>query len=142
MKRQRNSAIDLTRLKKAIEKVPFIRLLRMKVVSMGENEFEIRMKVLPKMINYFGSIHGGAIVSLIDTAVYFAIRAILPKEKDLTTTEIKTNFFRGIREGVLSAKVKILYLGNRVAVGEAEIVDHAGRLIAKGTAGHLIIQAE
>ena len=142
MNQKRKSTIDPAILKKDIENVPFIRLLRMKVVSRGENEFEIRMKVLPGMINYFGSIHGGAVVSLIDTAVYFAIRAVLPKEKGLTTTEIKTNFFRGIREGVLSAKVRILYLGNRVAVGEAEIVDQEGRLIAKGTAGHLITRAE
>jgi acyl-CoA thioesterase len=57
----------------------------------------------------------------------------------LTTTEVKVNFFRPVTKGILVAKVKIIHSGKRTAVGEAEIEDGEGRLIAKGTAGHLIV---
>lgn len=138
MKKSHESTIDVKGWKERVEKVPFIHLLGMKLVSFNEDTLEMKMKVVPKLINYLGGVHGGAISSLIDTTVYFAIRPFLPQGRGLTTTEIKVNFFCAAQEGILTAKAKILHLGKRTAVGEAEIVDEQGRLIAKGTVGHLI----
>ena len=124
--------------KKRIENIPFVRLLGMKVISLDKDGLVMEMKVVPKLLNYFGGVHGGGIVSLIDTAAYFSILPFLSKKKALTTTEIKTNFFRVARKGPLTVKAKIVHLGSRTAVGEAEIVDEAGSLVAKGMVGHLV----
>jgi len=130
--------IDIKAWKKQIEKVPFIHLLGMKLISFDEHGLVMEMKIVPKMINYLGVIHGGTLTSMIDTAVYFAIRPLIPKERELTTTEMKTNFFRAVAKGTLTARARVLHLGKRTAVGEAEIFDGQERLVAKGTVGHLI----
>ena len=109
------------------------------MISIGEKGLEMEMRVTPELINYMGGIHGGGIASLIDTAVFFAIRPLLPREKGLTTTEIKVNFFKAIGEGICRAKAKVLHLGRRTAVGEAEVFDGKGALIAKGTVGHVVL---
>lgn len=138
-KRSDKSTIDVKGWKKRIEEVPFIHLLGMKIISLEEKGLEMQMKVIPKLTNSVGGLHGGCITSLIDAAVYYAIRPLLPKERDLATTEVKVNFFKGISKGSITAKAKILHFGKYTAVGEAEIVDKEGRLIAKGMVGHLII---
>ena len=140
MKRSSQSKIDFGFWKKEIETIPFVHLLGMKVIALDEEGLEMKMKVTPKLINYLGVIHGGGITSLIDTAVYFAIRPFVPKGKGLTTTEMKTNFFRAVGKGNLIARAKTLHLGARTAVGEAVILDGDGKLIAKGTVGHLILE--
>ena len=130
---------DLKLWKRRIEKIPFVLLLGMKVISLDEEGLRMEMKVIPKLLNYFGGVHGGGIVSLIDTAAYFAILPFLPKDNALTTTEIKVNFIRSPRKGKLTARARIIHLGSRTAIGEAEIVNGDGNLVAKGTVGHLII---
>jgi len=135
----RLSRARIQALKKRIESVPFIRLLGLKLFPADGDRFEMRMKVLPKLSNYMGGVHGGAITSLIDMAVYSNILLRVPEGMTLTTTEVKVNFFRPVTKGILVAKVKIIHSGKRTAVGEAEIEDGEGRLIAKGTAGHLIV---
>lgn len=135
----RISKPDLKPWKRRVENIPFVRLLGMKVISLDEDGLVMKMKVVPKLLNYFGGVHGGGIVSLIDTAAYFSILPFLPKGKALTTTEIKTNFFRVARKGPLTVKARIVHLGSRTAVGEAEIMDETGNLVAKGMVGHLVI---
>jgi uncharacterized protein (TIGR00369 family) len=139
VKKTENFHIDFKFWKKEIENIPFVRLLGMKVTSLDENGIEMRMKVTPKLINYLGVIHGGGVTSLIDTAVFFAIRPFLPKGNGLTTTEIKANFFRAAGLGTLIARANTLHLGTRTAVGEGVILSEDGKLIAKGTVGHLIL---
>lgn len=138
MRKSGKPKIDVEFWKKEVEEIPFARLLGMKVISLDEDGLEMRMKVTPRLFNYLGGIHGGGITSLIDTAAYFAIRPLLPKKKGLATTELKVNFFRAVGEGTLIARAKILHLGTRTAVGEAVILNGDGRVISKGTVGHLI----
>ena len=137
-KKLHKQTVKLQIWKKKIETIPFVRLLNLKLISLDEDGLVMRVKVVPKLLNFMGGVHGGGISSLIDTAVYFAIRPFVPGEKVLSTTELKINFFRAAGKGSLEARSRILHLGKRTAVGEAEVVDEKGRLVAKGTAGHLI----
>ena len=134
----RKATADLRVWRERLGKIPFVKLLGIKLSSLKETDCEMKMEVVQKLRNYFGGVHGGVITSLIDTAVYFAILPQVPDTKTLTTTELKVNFFRPPRKGILTAKVNIIHLGKRTAVGEARIEDEEGNLVAKGTVGHLI----
>ena len=134
----RKARANLRILRERIKKIPFVRFLDIELSSPDGMSCEMTMGVVQKLRNYLGGVHGGAITSLIDTAVYFAILPRLPEKKTLTTTELKVNFFRPPRRGTLKAKAKVIHLGKRTAVGEAEIQDDEGNLVAKGTVGHLI----
>jgi uncharacterized protein (TIGR00369 family) len=139
MMKKEESEVDVSFWKREIENIPFVRLLGMKVASLDRNGIEMKMTVTPPLINYLDVVHGGGIASLIDTAAYFAIRPFVPEGKGLTTTEIKINFLRPASKGTLLARGSILHMGSRTAVGEAVILDEDGKLIAKGTVGHLIL---
>jgi len=137
-RRARKPFSDTEQWTKTIEKIPFVHLLGMKVVSFEENGLVMTMRIGPKHLNVMGGVHGGALVSVIDTVVYFAIRRYIPNGKVLSTSEIKVNFFRPVSVGKIETHARILHLGKHTAVGEAEITDSEGRLVAKGTVGHLI----
>jgi acyl-CoA thioesterase len=48
------------------------------------------------------------------------------------TAELKVNFLAPASAGVVIAKGRLLREGKRLIVGEAEVVDQTGRMIAKG----------
>jgi uncharacterized protein (TIGR00369 family) len=48
------------------------------------------------------------------------------------TAELKVNFLAPITAGTVIARGRLLREGRRLIVGEAEVVDQTGRMIAKG----------
>ena len=81
-----------------------------------------------------GLLHGGVLMSLADSAAAVCAFLNLPEGAAGTTTvESKTNFLRGVRQGVVTAVSKPLHKGRRFIVVETELTDDEGRLVAKVT---------
>jgi 1,4-dihydroxy-2-naphthoyl-CoA hydrolase len=81
-----------------------------------------------------GMLHGGALMSLADSAAAVCAFLNLPEGAAGTTTvESKTNFLRGVREGVVTASSTPLHKGRRFVVVETELRDDQDRLVAKVT---------
>ena len=80
------------------------------------------------------AMHGGALMSLADSAAAVCAFLNLPEGSTGTTTvESKTNFMRAVREGSVTASSTPLHAGRRFVVVETELRDDAGRLVAKVT---------
>lgn len=58
----------------------------------------------------------------------------------VTTVELNVNYIAPAELGILKARGRILHKGNRIAVGDAEVVDEHGRLISKGSATYMILE--
>jgi acyl-CoA thioesterase len=58
-----------------MERDTFSRLLGMDVVETGVGRAVVRMTVRPDLVNGFGTLHGGALFSLADSAFAFATNA-------------------------------------------------------------------
>jgi len=56
------------------------------------------------------------------------------------TAELKVNFLAPTTEGSLTAKGRLLREGKRLIVGEAEVMDQDGRLIAKGLGTWAVVE--
>jgi len=81
-----------------------------------------------------GMLHGGALMSLADSAAAVCAFLNLPEGAAGTATvESKTNFMRAVRKGVVVATSKPLHKGRRFIVVETELVDDQDRLVAKVT---------
>ena len=81
-----------------------------------------------------GMLHGGVLMSLADSAAAVCAFLNLPEGAAGTTTvESKTNFLRGVREGVVTARSTPLHKGRRFIVVESEVRDDQDRLVAKVT---------
>lgn len=85
--------------------------------------------------NPLGTIHGGFITTLLDSAMACAIHTTLDAGKGSTSVEIKVNFVRPIFEktGILRAVGETVNVGRQIASAEGKLLDENGKLYAHGT---------
>ncbi|PWB47311.1 MAG: esterase [Candidatus Methylomirabilota bacterium] len=96
-----------------------------------EGGAEVRLEVTEAVLNGLGLVHGGVICSLVDHAIGAAVIFALGHGGRAVTAELKINFLAPAERGVLVARGRLLREGQRLLVGEAEVIDQSGRLIAK-----------
>jgi uncharacterized protein (TIGR00369 family) len=104
---------------------PFERLLHMHIVEASGGRAVLTMPFLIDFAQGGGLMHGGALVSLADTAVVMAIKSIIAPQSHFATTSLTTNFLAPVRQGVITAKARVLSLEGRVIEGEATVFDGA-----------------
>lgn len=88
-----------------------------------------------KFYNPLGTIHGGFIATLLDSAMACAIHSTLDAGKGSTSVEIKVNFVRPIFEktGNLKAVGEVINAGKQIASAEGKLIGEDGKLYAHGT---------
>jgi 1,4-dihydroxy-2-naphthoyl-CoA hydrolase len=75
-----------------------------------------------------GYLHAGSVVTLADTAAGYACLAHLPEGATFTTLELKVNFVRALREGVLRCEARAVHLGRTTHVWDAIVRGDADEL--------------
>lgn len=123
-----------------VRRIPFAELLGLELVDLKKGWAEMSLSMDRRHKNYFDLMHGGAISSLLDSVVFMALRPFIPEELTLTTLEMKLNYFRPVGDGVVRATAQIIHWGRRTMVGEAEIFNHQGKLVAKGTVTYMVVE--
>ena len=80
--------------------------------------------------NTIGTVHGGVIVTLLDSVAGSAVHTTLPPGVGYTTVGINTSFLRAVRgdTGTLRAEGRLIRAGRRVALAEADLTDADGNL--------------
>jgi uncharacterized protein (TIGR00369 family) len=84
------------------------------------------------LYNPIGTVHGGILATLLDSAMGCAVHSTLPPGRGYTTLEIKVNYVRAVTEaaGEVTAEAHVVHAGGRTAVAEARLTDDSGRLYA------------
>ena len=114
--------------------MPFMDLLDIEVVASAAEEVRMRLPWRPEVCTAGDVMHGGAIMSLADSAGAMCAFLNLPDGAAGTTTiESKTNFLRGAREGAIVASTQPLHTGRTLIVLETLIVRADGAPVAKVT---------
>lgn len=90
--------------------------------------------------NPIGSVHGGYFCTLLDSALGCAVQSALPKGSGYTTLELKVNLIRALtnKTGPVRAIGKVIQVGGKVGVAEADIVDIDGKIYAHATTTCLV----
>jgi uncharacterized protein (TIGR00369 family) len=93
--------------------------------------------------NPMGTVHGGWIATLIDTAMACAVHSSLKAGEIFTTVEMNITYVRPVQAatGRLRCEGVLLHSGGRVASAEGKVYDAAGNLIAHGSETCLITRA-
>jgi acyl-CoA thioesterase len=120
----------LQRIERAIDTVPYARLLGIKLAKATLGEATLTLAIRPELSQNHGVVHGGAIASLIDTATAFAILTLLGPEERVTTVDLSISYLRPGFEGQLTATARVLRQGRRLLATSAEVTDNAGTLLA------------
>ncbi|HXD54594.1 MAG TPA: PaaI family thioesterase [Solirubrobacteraceae bacterium] len=114
--------------------MPFAALIGAELTEVTPEVVRGRMEWAPERCTAGGLLHGGALMALADGAGGALAFFNLPEGAIGTATiESKTNFLRGVREGVVSSTSRPLHKGRTMIVIETELTDESGRLVAKVT---------
>ncbi len=91
-------------------------------------------------MNPLGSVHGGVIAALLDTACGCAVHSTLPAGTGYTSLDLSTRFLRPVVAGAgrISCTGTVLAAGSRTATAEGRLVDGRGRLLAHATSTCLV----
>ncbi len=121
----------LEQVKKVTNNSPYYKLLGMEIVEIKEGVCKIQMPFKQDLTHPYRIMHGGAIASLADSSVAMALISVVEPRDRFTTIEFKINFFAPVNKGKLEAHGKIIHKGSKTAVGEVEVKNEEGKLIAK-----------
>ena len=128
-------------LRRAAEAAPIYQLLQIHLDRIDTGFARFRMPFRKELTQAYGVVHGGAIATLADTAVAFALMTIVQPGEKVTTAEFKINFFAAVTSGEMIGEARIVHTGKRLAVADMEVRNQNGELIAKGMATYAIIGA-
>ncbi len=113
---------------------------RMLSCEKGESLFE--MKAGTKHHNPMGTVHGGILCTLADSAMGMAFASTLEDGETFTTLELKINYLRPVFEGILVAKAKVVHRGRTVGMVECDVADDGGRLVARAVSTCSVLRGE
>ena len=102
---------------------PFERLLHIEIVAAADGHATLTMPFLVDFAQGAGLMHGGALVSLADTAVVMAIKSILPPQTHFATTALEAKFLRPVRQGIVTAEAQVVNREGRTLRGQTIIYD-------------------
>jgi acyl-CoA thioesterase len=108
---------------------PFERLLNMEILEASNGEAILNMPFLVDYAQGGGLMHGGAIVSLADTAVAMAIKSLLPPRSHFGTISAEIKFLLPIHQGIVTAKARVVHREGRLIKGHATVYDEDQRAV-------------
>jgi len=110
-------------------------------VEAGRVQFQGR----PQFAHYnpLGTVHGGWIATLLDSALGCAVHSLLPAGKTYTTLELKVNYVKALTERVplVRAIGEIIYSGGRIGTAQGRLVGPDGTLFAHATTTCIVLDA-
>ena len=136
-----NGLEQLEALRLSNERPPMVALIDAKLVSVMSGEVVFAGTPDHRFYNPLGTVHGGYIATLLDTACGCAGHSMLDASQSYTTLELKIAFHKAVRAGIglVTATGKVLSLGRRVVFTEARLTDSVGTLYASATSTLMIL---
>ncbi|MCP1198291.1 PaaI family thioesterase [Notoacmeibacter sp. MSK16QG-6] len=114
--------------------------LGIQVTKCVPEEVVCRMIVTEEMANRNGVLHGGALMTLADTAAGTCAFINSPVDISNTTVEAKTNFIRPARVGdTLTARCEALHVGRATLVLQVTIARDDGKTVGVTSQTHLFL---
>ncbi len=119
---------------------PIMDLVDMTSFHAEPSRVVVTMRVQEFHYNPLGSVHGGIIATLLDTAAGCSVHTTLAVGESYTSLDLTTKFLRPVTlaSGLLTCEGSVIQRGRRVALAQAELKDEAGRLVAHATSSCLI----
>ena len=112
--------------------VPFIEHLGIRILEKGDGVVRLRLDPRPEFANSWGSVHGGALMTLLDVALASAGRSLDDTCNGALTVELKVNFIAAANGPVLG-EGRAQRAGRALIFSEGELRSEDGTLLAKGT---------
>ena len=119
LEKNRSTGPHQIKLSQWISCAPFERFLNMNIHTAAGGIAILSMPFGFDLAQGGGFMHGGALVSLADTAVVMALKSLVPPETPFVTASLETKFLRPVEKGVVTAKARIHHADGQKFRGEA-----------------------
>ena len=120
---------------------PIARTLDYRMTEVEEGRVVFEGTPTLAVYNPIGTVHGGWMATLLDSACACAVHSMLRPGQAYTTLEIKTVFHRALTEGVpVRAEGRIIQMGRRAGFAEADLRGIDGKLYATATSTCLVME--
>jgi uncharacterized protein (TIGR00369 family) len=116
--------------------MPFAERLGVQVGAASQESVQGGLDWAPELCTAGGVLHGGVLMALADSLGAICAYLNLPAGATTATIESKTNFFRGVRAGRISAEARPLHVGRTTIVVQTTVSDESGAAVA------LVIQTQ
>ena len=114
---------------------PAAQLLGREIVRIDEDGMaHLRFFARPEFANRHGTVQGGLVSAMLDSATMTPLLAQLPEDRVALTVKLETEFLRPAPLGELHAKAWLMTRDERVATTRGELSDPNGTVVATATA--------
>lgn len=114
--------------------------INMELADVGEGAVTFHCRPDESHYNLIGSVHGGLVCALLDSALGCATHTTLRAGCAFTSIEIKTNYLRPITadSGPLVCTAEVTKSGRRVVFADGQVLDNAGKTVATASGSLLV----
>jgi len=121
---------------------PVMYLIDMAGMEVEEGSVTVYLDPQEFHYNPLGSVHGGVLSTLLDTAAACSVHSTLPAGVGYTSLDLNVKFLRSVTvaSGRITCRGAVLQRGRRTALAEARMTDAAGRLVAHATTTCMILE--
>jgi uncharacterized protein (TIGR00369 family) len=121
---------------------PAADLVGFRMVSFADGESRFEMDAGRRHHNPMGTVHGGILCTLADSAMGMAFASTLGEGETFTTLEIKVNYLRPVFEEKLFAVAKVVHRGRTVGLVECDVATESGKLVARAVSTCSVLRGE
>lgn len=107
-------------------------LLGLEVVGMEDDGAAVELDADVRHLNPHGTVHGGAIATMVDVAMGAAVLREDTGDEAPVTIEMKVTYLRPAHPGRLRAEATIRRRGKHIVVAEVDVLDPGGEAVAHG----------
>ncbi len=118
-----------------------VALVGLKMVSVAFGQVRFTATPGAAHTNPQGTVHGGYLTTLLDSALGCAADSVMPAGQICTTLELKVSFLQPCKpdQGAIDVHGSVVRQGRRVVFTEARIVDAAERTLATASSTLLVL---
>ncbi len=113
-----------------VKRIRFAEHLGVRIDSLEKGVARLSLEVKPEFTTSWGTVHGGAVLSLLDITLSMSARTLFDPPRSIMTIGLSTQFI-GTAAGVLRAEGRVLRAGKSTIFCEGEARDDGGGLVAK-----------
>ena len=107
-------------------------LLGIEILDLDADDAAVELQADERHLNAHGTVHGGTIATMVDTAMGAAVRREDTGDDAPVTIEMKVTYLRPAQPGRLRAEAAIRRRGKRIVIAEVDVFDGDGEPVAHG----------
>jgi uncharacterized protein (TIGR00369 family) len=121
---------------------PAARLLGREVIEFDRDRggAKLRFTAQEEFLNRHGTVQGGLLAAMLDSATALALYSVLSPELTAVTTQLNVSFVRPAKRGTLIATSRVVSRSERDAQASGELHDAEGVLVANAVATLRIVK--